>query len=108
MLADGHTPLNAFAGPFPTYLQQTLRHADARRRQREPPSIKRSKCDLEAGTFLENDVLPRNVHISEPNDCVVKRAQSHEPAAIRDLQSGRIYIDDEGSDLLAFFPADHL
>jgi hypothetical protein len=34
MFADGHAPLNAFAGPFPRDLQQALRHPDARRRQR--------------------------------------------------------------------------
>src|SRR4051794_4236535 len=99
MLADWHTPLNAFAGPFPTDLQQALRHSDARRRQREPSSIKRSKGDLESGTFLENDVLPRNPHVGEPNDCIVKRPQSHEPAAISDLQSRGVDIDDECSDL---------
>ena len=72
------------------------------------PVFKRRKRDLESGTFLKDDVLPRNAHIGEPNDCIVKRAQSHEPAAIRDLQSRRVYIDDERCDLLAFFSADHL
>ena len=33
MFADGHAPLNPFAGPFPTDLQQALRHPDARRGQ---------------------------------------------------------------------------
>ena len=72
------------------------------------PVFKRRKRDLKSGAFLKDDVLPRNAHIGELNNCIVKRAESHEPAAIRDLQSGRVYIDNEGRDLLAFFSADHL
>src|SRR5439155_1123821 len=47
-------------------------------------------------------------YIGELNDRIVKRAKSHKPAAIRDLQSRRVYVDDESSNLFAFFSADHL
>ena len=85
-----------------------LRHTDARRGSVSRPVLSVVSATFKPGAFLENDVLPRHAHVGESHDGIVKRAQSHEPAAICDLQSRRIYIDDERRDLLAFFSADHL
>ena len=41
-------------------------------------------------------------------DAVIKRAQSHEPAPISDLEARRIDVDNESRDLLALPPVDHL
>ena len=108
MFADRDAPLNAFARPFPRDLEQPFGQANARRRQRQPPGVQRRKRDFESGAFFENDVLPRDAHVRELHDCVVKRAQSHEPAAINDLQSRRIDIDNKCRDLFALFPSYHL
>ena len=108
MLADRHSPLNAFAGPFSRNLKQSLRYANARGGQRQPSGIECGQCNLQPRAFFENHVLARDTNIGEPNDRIVKRPESHKPAAIRDFQSRRVHIDDEGCNLLAFLSADHL
>ena len=104
MFADRHAPLNR----SPAHFRQISSSASKPRRTPRAivsrPVFKRSQRDLQPGSFLEDDVLARNAHIGEPNDAIVKRAQSHEPAAIRDFQSRRVHIDDERCDLLAFLP----
>ena len=108
MFTDRHAPLDAFARPFPRDLQQSLGKAYARGRQREPPCVQRGKRDFQSGAFLRDDVFPRHAHVGEIHDCVIKRAQPHEPAAIRDLEPWCIHIDNERRDLLALFSAHDL
>ena len=72
------------------------------------PGVQRRKRDFQSGAFFGNDVFARHAHIGELDDCVIKRAQSHEPAAICDLQSRRIDIDNECRDLFALLPVYHL
>src|SRR6202043_3060812 len=53
------------------------------------------------------DVRARYAHIGEPHHRVVKRAQTHEATAISDLEAGWGNIDNEGTDLFAFFSVHH-
>ena len=106
MFADGPSPLNSFTRPFPTDLQQPLRHSDTGCRKREPARIQRRKRDLKPCTFLGDHVLARHAHVGEFHDPVIKGAKSHEPATISNFHAGPVHIDDKRSDLLAFPSAD--
>ena len=106
-LPIGHAPLNPLARPFPADIEQPFAKADARRWNREPASVQGRERDFQSLAFLGDHVFARHAHVGEFHDAVVERAQSHEVAAIRDFQSGRIDIDNERSDLLALPAIDH-
>jgi hypothetical protein len=60
--------------------------------------------DLEAFPLARDDVLLRHAHVLERDDAVIERAQTHEAAAERHLEAGRVHVDDERGDLLPLFP----
>src|SRR6266436_3995033 len=101
MPSDWSAPLNSFACPFARDFEQTFRQSNARSRNGQTASVQRCERDLQSLAFLRNHVLARDTHVREFHDAVVKRAQSHEPAAVCDLEPGRIDIDDERRDLFA-------
>ena len=105
MLPDGHAPLNAFAGPFARNLEQPFGNADACSGKRKPASIQRRERDFEAFAFARDDIFARHTDIFKINDRVVERAQSHEAAAVSDLQPRRLHIDNECRNLFAIFAA---
>ena len=105
MLTNWHAPLNAFARPFARDLEQPFGKAHARRRQSEASGVQRCKRDFQSCAFLRDDIFAGHPHLVKFHDRVIKRAESHEPATIRDFQPRRVHINNERGDLLALFSA---
>ena len=108
MFADRHAPLNSFARPLAADFEQAFRQTDARGGNCQPAGVQRRQRDFQSLAFLRDHVFARHADVREFHDAVVKRAQSHETAAIRDLESGRIDIDNERGDLFALLAVDDL
>ena len=107
MFTDRHTPLNPLARPFAANLEQPFRQTGTRGRKRQAACVQGRKRNLQTLTFLGDHVFARHMDVCEFHDAVVKRAQPHEMTAIRDLESGRIDIDNKRCDLFAFAATDH-
>ena len=108
MFADRHSPLNALARPFAGDLEQPFRNTNARRRQSEPAGVQCGERYFQTRALFRNHVFARHMHVGEFHNRVIKRAQSHEPAAIGDFETRRGNIDNERGDLFAFLAVHHL
>ena len=69
-------------------LQQRLAAAGAARGKREAPGVERDQRELESLPFAPENVLARDAHVREADDAVLDRLESHEAAAMHDLDAG--------------------
>jgi uncharacterized protein YbaR (Trm112 family) len=102
VLGNGFAPLLATFGPAGADVQAATGEAGAGRRQSDASGVQGSERDLQAATFTTDDVALRHHNVGETNDAIVERLQSHEAAAVHDLDSGPIILHHEGCRRVGF------
>ena len=103
VLADRCAPLHALVRPFVRDLQHPPPTRGTSGGNCQAAGIQRDQRELESLPFLPQQVFFRNENVFESNENVADAAQSHELAAMGDLHSGRVRLQNECGDLFFLF-----
>ncbi len=108
VLPDWRAPLHAFACPLLSDLQHPPPARRTPGRNREAACVESDQRELQPEAFAPQEVFLGDEDVFETDQYIADAAQSHELAAMDDLDSRRVHLEDEGRDLLFLFALDDL